>query len=110
MRLLQLVLVVTIVLLVTACSTSPIGSVTGSECKIVRAPEYAVKGKTAYDQNWIDDTTVGIVAGCNQPRPKARPASLDAPVISKAMPLPKPAPKKKRLRDAIKKLLNKNTQ
>lgn len=78
--------------LLAGCVTTNKGSVAG-ECRLVSTPQYAVKGRTSYDQNWIDDTTERLVGGCGQPRPKARPASLDAkPVVVKA-PIPKSAPK-----------------
>jgi hypothetical protein len=40
-------------------------------------PEYMVLGKTAYDQSWINRSIEQMVAGCKQPRPKARPVSFD---------------------------------
>lgn len=61
------------------CPSATIGSVVGGECRLVRTPVYAVKGKTAYDDEWIQDTEEALVRGCKQARPKARPASLDAP-------------------------------
>lgn len=77
------------------CAKSPVGSVAGGECKIVSTPAFAVKGKTTYDQEWVDDTTEAIVRGCAQPRPKARPAELDAThtVAGKTVPIPKPTKK-----------------
>lgn len=70
-------------------------SVAGGECHLVTAPTYAVLGRTGYDQNWIDDTTERVVAGCHQPRPQARPASLDAAPKAIAKAKPKPAPTRK---------------
>jgi len=72
-----------------ACQTDGIGAVgslTKGECQLVHSPEYAVRGKTGYDQSWVDKTTESIVAGCRQRRPKARPASFDAPKVA---PTPK---------------------
>jgi len=43
--------------------------------------EYQIKGKTRYDQTWIDKTIESEVAGCQWDRPKARPASWDATVV-----------------------------
>jgi hypothetical protein len=43
------------------------------------APEYAVRGKTKYDQNWVDDTVESGVGGCGWQRPAARPPALDGP-------------------------------
>ena len=59
--------------------------------------EYAVKGKTAYDQDWIDRTIEAEVAGFGIARPAARPAGLDAKPAIKAKPAvialpPSPAP------------------
>lgn len=70
-----------LMLLLAGCATPTIGSVTGGECKLpgLHTPIYAVKGKTTYDQEWIDDATEALVRGCKQVRPKARPVSLDAP-------------------------------
>lgn len=68
-----------IAMLLAGCASAPPASVSGGECKVTHTPAYAVKGKTAYDQEWIDDTTEALVRGCKQPRPKARPASIDKP-------------------------------
>lgn len=84
--------VIALGLALAGCATAPVGSVSGGECRIVRTPEYAVKGRTGYDQIWINRTTEALVDGCRQPRPKARPASLDA----KPKPKPKPAPQPKK--------------
>jgi hypothetical protein len=67
--------------------------VTGGECHLVSSPTYVVLGKTRYDQGWIDRTSEAIIVGCKQPRPKARPASLDAPAKT---PTPAPVQPKKR--------------
>ena len=40
-------------------------------------PEYAVLGRTGYDQNWIDSNTEAGVAACGWQRPKPRPQGLD---------------------------------
>ena len=55
----------------------------GASPSLPRA-EYAVKGKTAYDQDWIDRTIEAEVAGFGIARPAARPASLDAKPAIKA--------------------------
>ena len=83
----------------TACAGTQLpGSVSG-ECRLVHTPTYAVRGKTKYDQNYVDEITEKLVAGCGQPRPRVRPASFDQvpiaakPVIvSKPAVLPKPKP------------------
>lgn len=89
----RLALAAMLALLLAGCGTSPKGSVTGSECsgEIARAPKYVILGKTPHDQEWIDDTTEGLVGGCNQPRPTARPPEWDAP--SRVTPAPAPKPK-----------------
>jgi hypothetical protein len=66
-------------MLLSGCAGSRPASIAGGECRIAHTPQYAVKGATPYDQNWVDDTTESLVAGCKQPRPLARPASLDVP-------------------------------
>ena len=40
--------------------------------------EYAVQGKTSYDQLWIDKTIEAEVAGFGFKRPMARPAEFNA--------------------------------
>lgn len=62
----------------SACtSNGGITSIKGSECKIFERPEYAVRGKKPYDQDWIDSQIEGGVGGCGWKRPAARPASID---------------------------------
>lgn len=75
---LLIVLIITLDML-AGCAAPPEGSVAGGECKIVHTPSYAVRGKTNYDQEWIDDTSEALVRGCKQARPKARPVSIDNP-------------------------------
>ncbi len=83
--------VVALALMLAACGTSRPASVTEGECKLVSAPEYAVLGKTKYDQEWIDDTTERLVGGCLQARPKARPEEWDDTPV-KTVPLPPKKP------------------
>lgn len=71
--------VASLLLLAGCASGPPIGSVVGAECQIVHTPGYAVRGATNYDKAWVNTTTEALVVGCRQPRPKARPASFDAP-------------------------------
>jgi hypothetical protein len=67
-----------IVALAGCAGTSLPASVTGGECRVFPRPEYAVRGKTKYDQNWVDDTVESGVGGCKWQRPAARPPALDA--------------------------------
>jgi len=83
--------------LLAACA-SQAGSIVGTidSTKTISTPKYAVKGRTPYDQKWINVTTEALVDGFGQPRPKPRPASLDkprpkaAPAAIKSAPSPKP--------------------
>lgn len=87
-------LIIALALPLGGCPSATRGSVAGGDCKIGHTPKYAVKGATSYDQEWIDDEIESLVRGCRQPRPLARPASLDAP--PKPTPGPaKPTPTKK---------------
>lgn len=67
--------------LLTGCASQGAGSLTGTVTgsRNLHTPEYQVRGRTAYDQRWINQTTEALVVGFGQPRPKARPASFDAP-------------------------------
>lgn len=47
-------------------------------CAAFARPEYAIKGKTRYDQYWISIMIETGIAGCGWKRPLPRPASLDA--------------------------------
>lgn len=92
MRSLRHLAMLPLAMLATCDHDGPVGSTLGGECRLVRTPKYAVMGKTPYDQGWINITTEAIVVGCAQPRPVARPASLDAPkavAASKAKAKPK---------------------
>lgn len=73
-------------MLLTGCAGSLPASVSGGECKIFAPPDYAIRGKTQVDQNWIDDTEEAGIAACKWSRPKARP--VPATVKTKATPLP----------------------
>jgi len=86
-----------VAIILGGCANPTIGSVAGGECKLTHTPAYAVRGKTEYDQEWVDDTTEALVRGCKQPRPKARPVSLDAPKVvtrpaAEQAPIATPAP------------------
>ena len=69
-------------------------SVAGGECRIFEAPPYEVRGKTTYDQDYIDGNVEAGIGGCGWKRPAARPPGLDArPKANK--PAVHKAPKKK---------------
>lgn len=79
------------------CATQPgslLGVVQGSDK--LKTPKCAVKGRTAYDQKWINVTTEALVDGFGQPRPKPRSAcGLDRPapkVAKKVQAKPKVTP------------------
>ncbi|WP_448031559.1 hypothetical protein [Bradyrhizobium liaoningense] len=65
-------------LLLAGCGHSGRASIAGGECRIFEAPQYEVRGKRAYDQDWIDSQVEGGVGGCHWKRPAPRPASIDA--------------------------------
>lgn len=69
------------------CETTGTGSVKGS-CRAFEAPQYAVRGATQHDQDWIDPTIESGIGACNWTRPAPRPAAWDAkpspPPIHKA--------------------------
>jgi hypothetical protein len=74
-------------LLAGCASNNKFASLDGPDgaCSAFQAPPYVVKGKTRYDQHWVDTQTETGIAGCGWERPKARPLSLDAK--SKPMPV-----------------------
>lgn len=88
MLLMRVAPAVGIALLLAGCGPLKPASVLEGECRIVHTSETVILGKTARDQEWIDDTTERLVGGCGQPRPKARRADWDAPKVAKAAPSP----------------------
>ncbi|MDX3971183.1 MAG: hypothetical protein QHD01_31945 [Bradyrhizobium sp.] len=60
------------------CASRGPASIAGGECRIFEAPQYEVRGKRQYDQDWIDSQVEGGVGGCRWKRPQPRPASIDA--------------------------------
>lgn len=97
-RLLSFVMLGVSVAIAGCAGNSLPASVVGGECKVFERPEYAVRGKRRYDQDWIDSQVEGGVGGCGWKRPKPRPASFDAPRTKKPVPLP---PKKRTLVERI---------
>jgi hypothetical protein len=77
-------------------------SIEGGEARVFERPEYAIRGATQYDQNWIDSQIEGGVAAFGWERPKPRPPELDAKPLPAAA---RAAPKKKsifrRARDRV---------
>lgn len=82
--------------------TSLPASVKGGECRVFERPEYAVRGKRPYDQDWIDGNIEAGVGGCGWQRPKPRPASFDAvPGQKKVVPPPKKRTFVQRVKDRV---------
>lgn len=78
--------------LLAGCATDGIGSIKGGECRIFERPEYAVRGKLQYDQDWIDGNIEAGIGGCGWKRPVARPSALDAPkghIVVRSAPVKK---------------------
>jgi hypothetical protein len=87
-------------LALTGCITDGVGSVKGGDCKLFEAPQYAIRGATQHDQDWIDPTIEGGVGGCKWARPAPRPAEWDAkPVAARVAPA---VPKKRSLAARVK--------
>lgn len=79
----------------------------GGEGGALKAPEFAIRGATDFDQKWIDETTEAGVAALGWPRPAPRPAEWDRPLAPAATAGAAPAPKKKRLGDRVRRLFHK---
>lgn len=67
-----------IALLLAGCGHRGPASIAGGECRIFEAPPYEVRGRRAYDQDWIDSQVEGGVGGCHWKRPAPRPAAIEA--------------------------------
>lgn len=76
----KIILILALAFPLSGCLTSngP-ASISGGECKVFLSPQYAVKGKTSYDQGYIDDVVESGVSACGWPRPAVRPKEFDAP-------------------------------
>lgn len=74
----------------TGCGTTKLpGSVAGS-CEIYPSPQYAVVGKTQYDQDTIDEYVAIGSDVCGKARPAARPPELDGKQPGEVTPVPAP--------------------
>jgi hypothetical protein len=70
----SLIVVIAIAGLLGACSKDmKPASILGGECHIFHPPGYIVKGKTRFDNVWIEDTTEAGITGCGWERPHKRP-------------------------------------
>ena len=69
MRPTKLVLLFVGAAILAGCGTSRPASVKG-ECRVFERPTWPVKGQSARDQDWIDETIESGVAGCGWPRPR----------------------------------------
>jgi hypothetical protein len=75
------------------CAQNPKpATVIKGECRVFEAPEYAVKGLTRDDQDWIDVNTEAGIAACQWKRPHPRP--VVAKPIAPKPPVPTKAIKK----------------
>ena len=95
MRLIRLASASALALALAACGTSPKGSVLGSEGGALKGPEFAIRGKTEFDQRWIDETTEAGIEALGWKRPAPRPAEWDKP-LARNVVAPAPVKKKKR--------------
>lgn len=69
-------------ILLSGCAgPSKLQTFAGGSCQAFPRPDYQIKGKTKFDQTWADKVTEAGVAGCQWPRPKARPVAWDTTVI-----------------------------
>ncbi|WP_158669496.1 hypothetical protein [Bradyrhizobium guangdongense] len=73
----KIIAIILLAPLLAGCASRGPASIAGGECKIFEAPKYEVRGKAAYDQDWIDSTVEGGVGGCRWKRPQPRPAGLN---------------------------------
>lgn len=70
-------------------------------CDALPKQAVAIKGATAFDQPWIDETSEAVIAGCNRDRPAARPPEWDRPLAAPASP-GRPKSKLRRALDQIR--------
>jgi hypothetical protein len=99
---LRMLIIILLAPLLAACEFQTFKSSVAGSCGVFERPPYAVRGKTAYDQNVADNFVESGVAGCNWKRPSPRPASLDAAPDRKVAPAPvKRRSLVKRIRDRI---------
>ncbi len=95
----RILMLIALAFTIAGCGHKGLTSIDGGESKVFEAPPYAVRGKTGYDQNWIDSQIEGGVAAFGWPRPKPRPPELDRPRAPKVIIAPT---KKRKLIGRIK--------
>lgn len=87
----------TIAMSLTGCGTPRLADA-AAEASILKPPAAEIRGKTAHDQRWIDQTVEAGVQGLGWKRPGPRPKDWDRPAktaqeaIERAAP-PAPTPK-----------------
>lgn len=84
-----------------ACGTIKVPASVAGLCNVIPKAEYAVLGKTQYDQDFVD---AAVVAGdsCGYDAPKPRPPELDNPRVLTVPPAPARKPTlRERLRAKI---------
>lgn len=87
---------------VTGCGTTKLpGSVAGL-CDVYPNAEYAVVGKTQYDQDKVDEYVAVGTGVCGKALPKARPPSFDEPSRGSALPTAAAPPRKPSLWGRVK--------
>lgn len=88
-------------LFLAGCGHTFSGSVAGGESKVFEPPPYVVKGKTRYDQDWVDSQIEGGVAAFGWKRPAPRPPELDAAPTRARKIVPAKAKKKSLIRQVM---------
>lgn len=88
--------------LLTGCANKDASFITTAAlCQKLPKPEFQIRGATPYDQNFADETTEVLVAGCGADRPKPRPPEMER-VAAVAPPVKKPAPAKRKFLDRFR--------
>lgn len=84
----RILMIVAAALALSGCASTGPASIKGGECRVFERPEYAVRGKKPYDQDWIDSQVEGGVGACGWKRPAARPASIEGTADVQTAPAP----------------------